>query len=46
MLGSEEAASSWMEAPLAAFAGSTPAQLVAAGREDALLEHVRAMKAK
>ena len=46
VLGSEEAASAWMEAPLAAFEGSTPAQLVAAGRENALLEHVRGMKAK
>jgi uncharacterized protein (DUF2384 family) len=44
IVGSEEAASSWMESPLAAFDGQSPAQLVAGGSEHALLEHVRALK--
>ena len=44
VLGSDEAASSWMEAPLAAFEGKTPAALVGAGREREVLEQVRAMK--
>ena len=44
VLGSDEAASSWMEAPLAAFDGKTPAALVGEGRENAVLEHVRSMK--
>ena len=44
VLGSDEAASTWMEAPLAAFDGMTPAALVGEGREHAVLEHVRSMK--
>ena len=44
VFGTDEAASSWMEAPLAAFEGRTPAQLVAAGREQDVLEHVRKLK--
>lgn len=44
VLGSDEAASSWMEAPLAAFDGKTPAALVAEGREHVVLEHVGALK--
>ena len=44
VLGSEDAASAWMEAPLPAFEGRTPAQLVAQGREQALLDHIRSMK--
>ena len=44
VLGNDDAASGWMEAPLPAFGGSTPAQLVAEGREQALLEHIRSMK--
>jgi uncharacterized protein (DUF2384 family) len=43
IVGSDDAASKWMEAPLAAFDHQTPAQLVAAGREDAVLEHVRSL---
>jgi uncharacterized protein (DUF2384 family) len=41
VLASDEAASSWMEAPLAAFEGKTPAVLVADGRENEVLEHIR-----
>lgn len=42
--GSDEAASRWMEAPQAAFQGETPAQWVAAGREHAVLAHLRTLK--
>lgn len=44
VLGNDEAASSWMEAPLAAFEGETPAQRVAAGRESEVMEYVRGLK--
>ncbi|THC43603.1 antitoxin Xre/MbcA/ParS toxin-binding domain-containing protein [Massilia sp. Mn16-1_5] len=44
VLGSDEAASVWMEAPLAALDRQTPAQLVAAGREQEVLEHVHGLK--
>ena len=44
IVGSDEAASSWMEAPLAAFGGQTPAQLVADGREAEVLAHIRSLK--
>lgn len=44
VLGNDDAASAWMEAPLPAFEGRTPAQLVAQGREQALLDHIRSMK--
>jgi uncharacterized protein (DUF2384 family) len=44
VLGSDEAASAWMEAPLAAFEGKTPAALVAAGRENEVVDHIRALK--
>jgi uncharacterized protein (DUF2384 family) len=44
VLGSIEAASAWMEAPLAAFEGKAPAALVNEGRVDDLLAHVRTLK--
>ena len=44
VLGNDEAASGWMEAPLPAFEGKTPAILVADGREAEVLEHVRLLK--
>ena len=44
VLGNDEAASAWMEAPLAALGGSTPAQLVNEGRADEVLAHVRTLK--
>ena len=44
VLGSDEEASGWMEAPLAAFGGKTPAALVGEGREKDVLEQVRALK--
>jgi uncharacterized protein (DUF2384 family) len=45
VLGNDDAASAWMEAPLAALGGSTPAQLVNDGRVDEVLAHVRSLKA-
>ncbi|MGO4476797.1 MbcA/ParS/Xre antitoxin family protein [Massilia sp. 2TAF26] len=45
VLGGDDAAGAWMEAPLAAFEGRTPAQLVNEGRVDELLAHVRTLKA-
>ena len=41
MLGSDEAANEWMNRPLPAFEGKTPAQMVGEGRELDLLAHVR-----
>jgi uncharacterized protein (DUF2384 family) len=45
LCGSDAAADAWMHAPLAAFDGQTPAQLIGAGREDAVLAHLRALGA-
>jgi uncharacterized protein (DUF2384 family) len=45
VLGSDDAASAWMEAPLAAFDGKAPAALVGEGRADEVLNHVRTIKA-
>jgi uncharacterized protein (DUF2384 family) len=44
VLGNDDAASAWMEAPLAAFDGKTPAALVNEGSVDQVLAHVRALK--
>ena len=44
VLGSDEAASAWMEAPLPALHGQSPAQLVGAGREQEVLDHARGLK--
>jgi uncharacterized protein (DUF2384 family) len=46
VLGSDDAASAWMEAPLDALGGSTPAQMVNDGRVDEVLDHVRILKAR
>jgi hypothetical protein len=45
VLGYDDAASAWMEAPLAELGGGTPAQLVNEGRVDEVLAHVRSLKA-
>ena len=42
--GSIDAANDWMNAPLAAFDGKTPAQMVDAGFEEQVLAHLRAQK--
>jgi uncharacterized protein (DUF2384 family) len=42
--GNDDAASAWMEAPLPAFDGRTPAQLVNEGRADEVLAHVRSLE--
>jgi uncharacterized protein (DUF2384 family) len=44
VLGSDDAASAWMEAPLPALGDKTPAQLVGEGRVDEVLAHVRTLK--
>ena len=44
VLGNDDAANDWMNAPLPACEGKTPAELVAAGRADAVLEQIRALK--
>jgi uncharacterized protein (DUF2384 family) len=44
VLGNDDAASAWMEAPLAAFDGKTPAALVGEGSVDQVLAHVRTLK--
>lgn len=41
--GSDVAASSWMEQPLAALGGMSPAQLVGEGREAEVLSYVRSL---
>lgn len=38
IVGSDDAASAWMSQPLAALDGATPADAVAAGREQAVLD--------
>lgn len=40
--GSDDAANDWMNAPLAAFDGKTPAQLVDTGEEERVLAYLRA----
>lgn len=44
VLGGDDAASAWMEAPLAALGGRAPAQLVNEGRVDEVLAHVRTLE--
>jgi uncharacterized protein (DUF2384 family) len=42
--GSDDAASAWMNEPLPAFDGKTPAQLVSDGREDDVLGYIDSLK--
>ena len=44
IVGNDDAADAWMNAPLAAFDGKTPAELVGDGHVDAVLEHIRTSK--
>jgi uncharacterized protein (DUF2384 family) len=44
LLGGDDAANEWMNRPLAAFDGKTPAQLVGEGREMEVLAHVRSIE--
>ena len=46
IVGNDDAANAWMNAPLAAFDQQAPAQLVAAGREHDVLDYIRTLKAK
>lgn len=41
--GSDEAASAWMNTPLPALGGQTPADAVAAGRHEEVLAHIRSL---
>lgn len=43
VLGSDAAASEWMNVALPALGDKTPAQLVAEGAHEALLAHIRSM---
>jgi hypothetical protein len=43
--GGDDAANAWMNAPLAAFDGMTPARMVDEGREEQLLAWLRAQQA-
>ncbi|WP_296948523.1 MbcA/ParS/Xre antitoxin family protein [uncultured Massilia sp.] len=43
ILGGDDAADAWMNTPLPAFDGATPAQLVGQGRQDEVLAHVRTL---
>jgi uncharacterized protein (DUF2384 family) len=45
VLGGIDGANAWMETPLPAFDGKTPAVLVSEGRADDLLAHVSTLKA-
>lgn len=42
--GNDDAASAWMNEPLPAFDGKTPAQLVSDGREDDVLAYIDSLK--
>lgn len=46
VLGSDDAAGAWMEAPLPAFGDKTPAQLVSEGRADEVLAHAGTLKGR
>ena len=41
--GTDDAASAWMNAPLPAFDGKTPAQLVGEGRADDVLGYINSL---
>jgi len=42
--GSDDAASAWMNAPLAALGGKSPAECVNEGRAEEVLAHIRTLK--
>lgn len=42
--GNDDAASAWMNEPLPALEGKTPAQLVSDGREDDVLAYIDSLK--
>jgi uncharacterized protein (DUF2384 family) len=44
VLGNDDAANAWMNAPLAALGGQVPAQLVNEGRVDEVLAHIGGLK--
>jgi uncharacterized protein (DUF2384 family) len=44
VVGTDDAASIWMNEPLQAFGGKTPAQVVSDGRENDVLAYIRSLK--
>ena len=46
VLGSDDAASAWMDEPQAALGGQSAAQAVGEGREEDVLVHVRTLKGR
>ena len=44
VLGSDDAASAWMSQALPALGGATPADAIAAGREQEVLAHIAALR--
>lgn len=44
IVGSDDAASAWMNEALPTFAGKTPAELVNEGREEAVLAYISSLK--
>ncbi|WP_156885505.1 antitoxin Xre/MbcA/ParS toxin-binding domain-containing protein [Massilia niastensis] len=44
LVGSDDAANSWMNQALPAFGGRTAAQLVGEGRENEVLAHIRTLR--
>ncbi|MFC5459900.1 MbcA/ParS/Xre antitoxin family protein [Massilia niabensis] len=44
VVGNDDAANAWMSAPLPAFEGRTPAELVGNGRAEEVLGHIRTLQ--
>jgi uncharacterized protein (DUF2384 family) len=44
VVGSDDAASVWMNEPLPSFGGKTPAEIVGDGRVDEVLTYIRSLK--
>jgi uncharacterized protein (DUF2384 family) len=44
VVGSDEAANTWMNEPLPAFGGKSPAEAVNDGREEEVLAYIRKLK--
>ena len=44
VVGNDDAANTWMTAPLPAFEGRTPAELVGNGRAEEVLAYIRTLK--
>jgi uncharacterized protein (DUF2384 family) len=44
VVGTDDAASAWMNEPLPSFGGKTPAEVVNDGREEEVLTYIRSLK--